>query len=47
MTEEKIQDYVNGSLAEAEAAEVAAALAADPALARLAEQYRTIFKGLR
>lgn len=47
MNEEKIQNYVSGSLPEAEAEAVAAIIAADPELTRLAEQYRVIYKGLR
>ncbi|PHI20853.1 hypothetical protein CEQ90_05675 [Lewinellaceae bacterium SD302] len=47
MNEEKIQEYVSGSLPKAEAEAVAAIIAADPDLTRLAEQYRIIYKGLR
>lgn len=47
MTEQQIQAYVMGELPPEEAALVAEALAQDPSLAALEEEYRTIKEGFR
>ena len=47
MNEEKIQDYVMGTLPAGEVTAVAAAIAKDPELAKLAEQHSIILSALR